>query len=140
MRLLLALTLFCAALPAWALDASPAVKVSSVLKTSTDWHGQALHYPSGQAQITGLIVEIAPGGETGWHQHPVPSFGTLLDGDLDIALKDGSVNHLHKGDYFEEVQNTLHNGHNVGAVPVKILVFYAGAVDQALTVKEGVTP
>ncbi len=38
-----------------------------VLKTSQSWDGALLNYPQGQAEITGVRIEIAPGGETGWH-------------------------------------------------------------------------
>lgn len=81
------------------------------------------------------MVEIAPGAETGWHMHPVPSIGWMLQGSLDVSLKDGQIKHLHAGDALAEVVDTLHNGRNVGNDPVKIIVFYAGAVGSAVTVK-----
>ena len=56
-------------------------KSNPLLKTQTSWDGTAIEYPKGKAEITGMIVEIAPGGETGWHLHPVPSFGMLLEGN-----------------------------------------------------------
>lgn len=118
-----------------ALDPTATVRVTPLLKTTTSWNGQPLAYPAGPAEITGLQVEIAPGGETGWHQHPVPSFGFLLEGTLEVTLKDGQVKRLNPGDALAEVVNTTHNGRNVGAVPVKILVFYAGTPGQPLTQK-----
>jgi len=121
---------------ALALEPSAAVTASTILKTSTSWDGKPLAYPSGQAEITGIVVEIMPGGETGWHLHPVPSFGMMLDGELEVRQKNGATKRLGKGDALAEVVNTLHNGRNVGTVPVRIVVFYAGAVGQALTVKE----
>lgn len=121
---------------ALALDNGAAVKVTPLLKTAASWDGKPIVYPHGQAEITALIVEIAPGGETGWHLHPVPSFGILLEGTLEVALKDGSVKRLQAGDALAEVTDTLHNGRNVGENSVKILVFYAGAVGKALTVKQ----
>lgn len=121
---------------AYALDQSAAVKVSTVLKADTSWDGKPIEYPSGQAEITGMVVEIAPGGETGWHLHPVPSFGMVLEGELEVELKNGAVKHLKSGEALVEVVNTLHNGRNVGAVPVKLVVFYAGAVGKKLSEKE----
>jgi len=126
--------LFC--LNAHALDSDDNVKVTSLMKTTSSWDGKPLSYPSGQAEITGLIVEVAPGAETGWHLHPVPSFGMLLDGVLEVTLEDGRVKHLEKGDSLAEVVNTWHNGRSVGTVPARIVVFYAGAVGQPLTVKK----
>jgi len=121
---------------ALALDPAPAVKVTTLLKTETSWDGQPIVYPQGKAEITALQLEIAPGAETGWHLHPVPSFGMILEGELEVRLKDGKVNRLKAGDALVEVVNTLHNGRNVGKGPLKLVVFYAGTVGQTLTVKE----
>jgi predicted neutral ceramidase superfamily lipid hydrolase len=49
-----------------AIETSEAVKVTPVLKTSQSWDGALLNYPQGQAEITGVRIDIAPGGETGW--------------------------------------------------------------------------
>jgi quercetin dioxygenase-like cupin family protein len=119
-----------------ALEPSAAIKTTTLMKTSSSWDGTPIAYPSGQAEITGLLVEIAPGGETGWHLHPVPSFGVLLEGELEVRLKDGAVRRLKPGDTLAEVVNTLHNGRNVGTTPLKLVVFYAGVVGQPLSVKE----
>ena len=123
-------------LSAIALDPAATVRITPLLNTTTSWNGRLLAYPSGQAEVTGLQVEIAPGAETGWHEHPVPSFGLVLEGDLEVTLKDGQIKRLHAGDALAEVVNTLHNGRNVGPGPVKIVVFYAGAAGQPLTRKE----
>lgn len=121
---------------AFALEKSASVTVAPVLKTTTSWDGKPIEYPTGQAEITGLVIEIAPGGETGWHSHPVPSFGMILEGELEVQLKSGAVKRLKAGEALAEVVNTLHNGRNLGSVPVKLVVFYAGAVGQKLTVVE----
>jgi quercetin dioxygenase-like cupin family protein len=106
-----------------------------VLKTQTSWDGKALEYPKGTAEITGMIVEIAPGGETGWHLHPVPSFGMVLEGELEVTLKNGARKIIKQGEALAEVVNTLHNGRTIGSTPVKILVFYAGSTDSKITEK-----
>lgn len=122
--------------PALALDPGAAVKVTPLLKTATSWNGDPLVYPEGKAEITGLLIELAPGGETGWHLHPVPSFGLILEGTLEVALKDGRSKRFQPGEAIAEVVNTMHNGRNVGDTPVKILVFYTGATGRGLTVME----
>ena len=115
-----------------------AIKIVTVFKTESSWDGKPIIYPKGKAEVTGLIIEIPVGGETGWHSHPIPSFAVVLDGKLDVRQKNGEVKHLKSGEGFAEVVNTLHNGQNVGSVPVKLVVFYTGAVGQKLTVKENV--
>lgn len=122
-------------LPAQAIEQTKAVKVTPMLKTQTSWDGQPLQYPAGQAEVTGMLIEIAPGGETGWHLHPVPSFGMVLEGELEVSLKDGRRNRLKAGDALAEVVNTAHNGRNVGTVPVRLAVFYAGSKGQPLAEK-----
>ena len=119
-----------------ALEPSTSVKTSTILKTQSSWDGQSIQYPSGQAEITGMMIEIAPGGETGWHLHSAPSFGMVLEGELEVHLKNGAVKRLKSGEALAEVVNTLHNGRNIGTVPVKLVVFYAGSAGQKLTVKE----
>jgi quercetin dioxygenase-like cupin family protein len=125
-----------AAQPAFALDQSASDKVSKLMQATSSWNGAALAYPAGQAEVTALLIEIAPGGETGWHMHPVASFGYILEGELDVSLKDGTVKHMAAGQALAEVVNTLHNGRNVGKGPLKLVVFYAGASGSTLTVKE----
>ena len=124
---------------AHALEESATIKASTILKTETSWDGKPIEYPTGKAEVTGMLVEIAPGGETGWHLHPVPSFGMILEGELEVQLKTGEVKQLKSGEALAEVVSTLHNGRNVGSIPVKLIVFYAGAVGQKLSTKE-VTP
>lgn len=113
-----------------AIETSSAVKVTPVLKTSQSWDGALLKYPQGQAEITGVRIEIAPGGETGWHLHSAPSFGVVLQGQLEIKLKNGKTNVVKAGDALAEVVNTAHSGKNIGTEPVLLLIFYAGAVGQ----------
>jgi quercetin dioxygenase-like cupin family protein len=118
-------------------DKTSFITVTQLLKTTTTWDGKPLNYPTNdKAQVTALMVEIPVNGETGWHRHPIPSFAMIVQGTLDVMLKDGSVNHLKAGDPLVEVVDTAHNGRNTGNVPVKIMVFYAGTVDSVLTIKE----
>lgn len=115
----------------FAIETSVTIKVIPVLKTSQSWDGALLKYPKGQAEITGVRIEIAPGGETGWHLHPVPSFGVVLQGQLEIQLKNGKKHLVKAGDALAEVVNTAHSGKNIGTEPVLLLIFYAGAVGVA---------
>ena len=119
---------------AHAIEPSATVKVTPLLKTTQTWNGAPINYPEGQAQISALMIEIAPGGETNWHEHPVPSFGMLLEGTLEVSLTDGRKKLIKPGEALAEVIATPHNGRNVGTTPVKLIVFYAGAVDKQLTV------
>jgi quercetin dioxygenase-like cupin family protein len=131
----LALLLF-SPVAVFAVDENAAVKVTPLLKTTEGWDGKQIAYPEGQAELTALLVEIAPGESTGWHQHPVPSFAFLLEGMLEITLMDGRIKRMQAGEALSEVTDTLHIGRAVSKTPVKIVVFYAGAVGKALTVNQ----
>jgi quercetin dioxygenase-like cupin family protein len=122
--------------PAYALEQSATIKVTKLLQSPSSWNGAPMAYPGGQAEVTAMLIEIAPGAETGWHLHPVVSFGYILEGELEVSLKDGTTKRLAAGQALAEVVNTLHNGRNVGSGPVKLVVFYAGAVGSTLTVKQ----
>jgi quercetin dioxygenase-like cupin family protein len=54
----------------------------------------------------------------------------LLEGTLEVSLADGKKKLLQPGEALAEVIATAHNGRNVGKTPLKLIVFYAGAVDQ----------
>jgi quercetin dioxygenase-like cupin family protein len=130
-----ALLLF-APIVVFAIDENPAVKVTQLLKTSSAWDGKKIVYPEGQAEMTALLIEIAPGESTGWHQHPVPSFAFLLNGTLEITLADGRVKRMQPGEALSEVTDTMHMGRALSKTPVKIVVFYAGSVGKALTANQ----
>lgn len=117
-----------------ALDNSASVKVTPVMKTSTSWDGKPIVYPQGQAEVTSLIVQIAAGAQTGWHEHPVPSFAYVLEGTLEVTRGTGETKIFHEGDSFGEVVNTMHNGRAMDGKSVKLLVLYTGAVDKKLTI------
>jgi quercetin dioxygenase-like cupin family protein len=112
------------------------VTATPLLKTTSTWNGAAIAYPSGTPEVSAMIVEIAVGGETGWHLHTAPSVAIILEGEIVVELKDGKSKHFKKGDALAEVVNTLHNGKNKGTVPAKLAVFYAGASGLGLTVSE----
>ena len=113
------------------------VEVKKLITSSTSSNGDPLLYlQTAQPEVTALVVTIPPGGSTGWHMHPVPVYAYVLEGTLAVELKDGRTFHFKKGDPILEVINTLHNGYNSGRVPVKLVVFYTGAVGVPNVIKE----
>ena len=110
------------------------VQVDENLSTTKTWDGATIQYPSGTAKVTGAIITLPPGTETGWHMHPVPCFALILEGDLVVELKDGRTKRLKAGDTLAEVIGTPHNGKNTGKVPLKIAIFYAGNTELKNTI------
>jgi len=106
-----------------------------LLKTTTTGDGIPLVYPTGEAMVTARLVEIPPGGETGWHRHPIPLFAYILEGEMTIIPDGAPPKHFKAGEAFMETAG-WHNGRNEGDVPVRLLSVYSGAVDIPLAIKK----
>jgi len=112
------------------------VQVKTLLRTSTNSIGQPIQYPhEGTPEVSVLIVEIAPGKQTGWHKHPVPLFGYVLSGQVTVHLANGGKHTFRQGEAMAEAVKVLHNGVNEGTEPTKLLIFVAGEKDVPFTVK-----
>jgi len=102
-------------------------KATPILQSGATVSGAPLAYPrTDSAEVTALLLEIGPGGETGRHMHPNPTFVYMLEGAIEVEM-DGGMPHTYKaGDSFLEVVNTWHNGKNTGTTPARILVVFSG--------------
>src|SRR5277367_1854014 len=98
--------------------------VITLLQTPVNSIGQPIAYPGdGTPEVTAILVEMAPGEETGWHQHPVPLLGYLLAGELTVYQITGEKRVVRTGEVSLESVNVIHNGANEGLVPLKMIVF-----------------
>jgi len=131
--LLLAAT---ALLPQSAWAQSKGLTAQTLLDTTTTGDGKPLIYPSGPAHLTALMVELAPGGETGLHRHPMPVMGYIVSGAVTVSAEGMPDRVFKTGDAFVETV-VWHNGRNLGTEPVKILAVYLGAEGQLRVVKPG---
>ena len=110
------------------------VQVTPLLKTSVTSAGQPIAYPHiADPEVTGLLVEIPPGTETGWHKHPFPCYAYMLSGELIVDFEGGETNHFSAGQAFAEGVNLLHNGRNIGTEPVSLIMFVTGEKDEPFT-------
>lgn len=125
---------FALSVPACAQESG--VSIVPLLKSGASWDGTPLHYPQGMPDINNVIVDIAVGAQTGWHRHPVPALAYVLEGELELQLKDGKAHRVRAGEGVMETVGTWHNGVNVGAVPVKLVAFFLGVEGEALTEME----
>jgi quercetin dioxygenase-like cupin family protein len=127
------LTLLCLSL---LLLLSPALHAEELLKTQTSWDGGAISYPEGQAEITSFMLRIAEGQVPEFHCHPVPTFGYVLKGTVEVETQSGEKKTFKEGESVVEVMRTVHRGRAVGG-SVEILVFYAGSTSLPNTVFPG---
>ncbi len=112
-----------------ATPAATQVKFSAtpVLQSGTTAAGASIAYPkTDSAEVTALVLDIGPGGETGRHMHPYPTFVYVLEGAINVEMDGGMVHSYKAGDSFLESVNTWHNGKNNGTTPAKVLVVFAG--------------
>ncbi len=115
---------------------SAGVTVTPLLKTEADGAGRKLVYPTaGAAEVTAVLVEIPPGGQTNWHRHPVPCFAYMLEGELLVELAGGEARTLKAGQAFAEVIDVLHNGVNRTDKPVRLVMFVIGTAGQAYAMR-----
>jgi len=107
-------------------DAPPGVR--TVLSTGTTVTGETIRYPSdAPARITVVEIMLAPGQQTGWHTHPVPLFGYVLEGELTVDYGPLGKRTYRQGEGIAEAMNQAHNGRNTGPGPLKILAVFMGA-------------
>jgi quercetin dioxygenase-like cupin family protein len=110
--------------------------VPPLLQTTTNSLGQAIIYPrEGTPEVTALLVEMAPGQVTGWHQHPVPLLGYLLSGELTVYQVTGEKRVVRTGEVSLESVGVIHQGINEGSGPLKMIVFVIGLKDLPFTVR-----
>lgn len=119
----------------WGLVAAPMLAaaddhggVRTVLSTSTTVTDEPIRYPTqAPARISAVEITLAPGQQTGWHSHPVPLFGYILEGELTVDYGPLGQRVYRQGDGLAEAMNEAHNGRNNGASPVRILAVFMGA-------------
>ncbi len=112
------------------------INVETLAKSSISWDGQTLpDYPKGKPEITILRIKIPAGAKLEMHKHPVINAGLMLAGELTVITEKNETLHLKAGDAIIEVVDKWHYGKNEGSKTAEIIVFYAGIVNQPITVK-----
>lgn len=101
--------------------------LAPLLSSGTTIIDQPIAYPEGTPKVTGAIVVIPPGGETGWHVHAVPLFVYVLEGEVTVDYGEKGVKVLKEGESILEAMDWAHNGMNRTDKPLRILAVYMGA-------------
>jgi len=113
-----------------------AVKVEVLAKSIVSWDGRRLpDYAKGAPEVTILRIKIPPGAQLPLHKHPVINAGVLLTGELTVLTESNKILQVKAGESIVEVVNTWHSGKNEGTTMAEIIVFYAGAMDTPITLK-----
>lgn len=113
-----------------------AIRVTTLTKITTTSSGDPIAYPQiDDPEVTALLVEIPPGAETGWHEHPVPCYAYIIAGTVTVEMKDGTTKDFSAGEAFAEMVNRLHNGRNLGPKTVRLVMFATGEKGASFTVR-----
>ena len=81
-----------------------------------------IEYPKSKiAEIVSHLVEIKPGGETGRHRHPGPTYMYVLEGTLVVELEDGPQKQYKAGEALVEDVDVWINNKNPGTTPTKFI-------------------
>jgi quercetin dioxygenase-like cupin family protein len=109
-------------------------KTTPVVSTGVTRDGDPLVYPSGTPAIISVIGEIEPGGRTPLHQHPVPVYVYILEGEVELRTDGGNPFRYAAGEAYIEALNRDHQLFNVGDSPAKVLVVFVGEDGMPTTV------
>jgi quercetin dioxygenase-like cupin family protein len=102
---------------------SKKIIVTPVLSTSVTADGQPIILPRKDAQVLVSIFQIAPGATLPEHKHPYPRYGYVLAGTLRLTDTETGKSTVYKsGDFIVEMIGRWHQGANIGAEPLKLLV------------------
>ncbi|WP_172282623.1 cupin domain-containing protein [Chryseobacterium sp. LAM-KRS1] len=90
-----------------------------------------------EQEVKMVIVNFSPGEVSAPHRHPIPTFGYVLEGELESTF-DGKVYHYKAGDAFYEKPDGLHSGtRNMSKdKPARLLAFFVGDKGKPFLVPE----
>jgi quercetin dioxygenase-like cupin family protein len=102
-------------------------KTEPLLKTAQTRDNQPIAYPkTDKPEIISVIGTIEPGGRTPLHEHPVPTYVYILEGEVELQSQDGQPQPYKQGEAYIEALNRKHQLFNKGTIPAKVLVVFVG--------------
>lgn len=111
--------------PTTAQQAPPAppsgVTVRPVLQTTTTMTGQLLTFPLFRNQVGAVIVELAPGGQTGAQRFQDPAVVYVLDGAVTVEVEGQAPRSFAAGQAFVPPLGRLANATNRGTTTLRFL-------------------
>jgi quercetin dioxygenase-like cupin family protein len=117
-------------------DALPAgFETKPVIKSTKTADGDPIRFPTGGTpEIVSVIGTLQPGGRTARHQHPIPVYVYVLEGELQVQTEGKEPRIYKTGEAFLESVNTWHQAFNKGSIPTRILVVFVGEEGKPSTV------
>lgn len=112
------------------------VTAETLVKSTAAWDQTGYTaYPAGTPEPTLVRITLAPNTPLDWHTHPMPAIGYVTSGQLTVERADNGVQRAFTaGQTITELVDVAHRGW-AGDTGAELLVFYAGAAQQPLSVK-----
>jgi quercetin dioxygenase-like cupin family protein len=96
---------------------------------------QPIAYPrTDKPEMISVIGIIEPGGRTPLHEHPVPTYVYVLEGEVELQSHGGQPHQYKAGEAYIEALNHQHQLFNKGNVPAKVLVVFVGEEGKPTTI------
>ena len=105
-----------------------------LLKATATRDKDPIAYPKGKPELTSVIGVIQPKGRTPLHEHPIPTYVYVLDGEVELQTEGASPQTYKAGEAYIESLGRKHQLHNKGASPARVLVVFIGEEGKATTV------
>jgi quercetin dioxygenase-like cupin family protein len=110
-------------------------KTQSLLKSGQTRDNQPITYPkTDKPEIISVIGIIEPGGRTPLHEHPVPTYVYVLEGEVELQSHGGKPHQYKAGEAYIEALNHQHQLFNKSNTPAKVLVVFVGEAGKPTTI------
>jgi quercetin dioxygenase-like cupin family protein len=110
-------------------------KSQPLLKSGQTRDKQPIVYPKTEKpELVSVIGIIEPGGRTPLHEHPVPTYVYVLEGEVELQSHGGQPHRYKAGEAYIEALNHQHQLFNKGNVPAKVLVVFVGEEGKPTTI------
>ncbi len=106
--------------------AQTGITVRQLLQTTTTLTGQRLEFPHFRNQVTAVLTELAPGGQTGSTTQFFPSVVYVIEGALSLEVPGQAARTISAGQAIAAPLRTPINAVNRGATSVRFLIVYFG--------------
>jgi quercetin dioxygenase-like cupin family protein len=104
------------------------VRITPLFSTGVTVMGEPITYPTGApAKLTGMMIAMAPGAETGWHTHSAPLAGIVIEGELTVDYGTRGKRIYRQGEALAEAIAVPHNGKNSGSGLMRRFAVIIGA-------------
>jgi quercetin dioxygenase-like cupin family protein len=106
-----------------------------LLKTGKTRDNDAIAYPKTEKpELISVIGTIQPGGRTPLHEHPVPTYVYVLEGEVELQTEGAQPHQYKTGQAYIEALNRKRQLLNKGNTPAKVLVVFVGEEGKPTTI------